>query len=150
VTALCRHCGQEAATRPRGLGHSCYLDPAIRDLYPARKGRGPALVGATPRYTGQEPEPTPAPPGSAAKVQVLVERHARGLCLWHQADGVWVEGCRPHDRERTRGRLTPADVEEIRRLWTVGMAKHALAEEFWVTVQTIHDILTGRTHREVG
>jgi hypothetical protein len=43
--AVCRHCGDEPVTRPRGLGWKCYHDPEIKALYPSAN---PAAVW-TPR-----------------------------------------------------------------------------------------------------
>lgn len=33
---LCQHCHRNKATRPRGLCFGCYLDVAIRSLYPSK------------------------------------------------------------------------------------------------------------------
>ena len=50
----CLHCGNESATRSRGLGNRCYANRAVRESYPPRGGFGRA--GAR----GAEAEPTMA------------------------------------------------------------------------------------------
>src|SRR5437763_11905471 len=89
---LCRHCQKVKSNRPRGLCWSCYYTPGVRDLYPstskfARRGVSDFCGAAEPAA-----QPTAAPPGSEAKVQVLIERARLGLSLWHPADA-------PMDRE---------------------------------------------------
>lgn len=84
---MCRHCGMEKVTRPRGLGWKCYYTPGVRDLYPV--SQKPCMRRASPDRFGSRPlprRPTQAPPGSPAKVAVLEQRAARGECLWHPDD----------------------------------------------------------------
>jgi hypothetical protein len=85
MAMLCRHCKRVNSNRPRGLCWSCYYTPGVRDLYPstskfARRGisdfNGRAAM----------PEPTAAPPGTAAKVAVLEQRARLGQALWHPQD----------------------------------------------------------------
>ena len=84
----CRHCRRRKATRPRGLCHKCHADGTVRDLYAVSASpsalRGTGLGNRTPTRT---PDPTPARPGSLAKVEVLAERAALGLVLHHPLDG---------------------------------------------------------------
>jgi hypothetical protein len=86
LAMLCRHCQRVRANRPRGLCWSCYYTPGLREKYPstskfARRGvddfNGEPQLPATP---------TSAPPGSAEKVAVLMERAHLGLALWHPLD----------------------------------------------------------------
>ena len=83
---LCRHCNRVPSNRPRGLCWSCYYRPGVRELYPstskfARRGVADR-VGRVPLPR----TPTSAPPGSEAKVLVLMERANKRQSLWHPAD----------------------------------------------------------------
>jgi hypothetical protein len=83
---LCRHCNRVPSNRPRGLCWSCYYKPGVRELYPstskfARRGVADH-VGRVPLPD----EPTDAPPGSEAKVLILMERARKRQGLWHPDD----------------------------------------------------------------
>lgn len=83
---VCRHCGREPVSRPRGLGWKCYYRPEVLALYPsshpnARRGVG-NLTGGHRRPAA----PTNAPPGTLVKLIVMGERAARGEMLWHPDD----------------------------------------------------------------
>lgn len=83
---LCRHCNRVPSNRPRGLCWSCYYKPGVRELYPstskfARRGLDD--------FNGRSPlpeAPTEAPPGSEAKIRILMERARKRQSLWHPAD----------------------------------------------------------------
>jgi len=83
---LCRHCNRVPSNRPRGLCWSCYYRPGVRQLYPstsrfARRGIADR-IGRVPLPR----VPTSAPPGSEAKVRVLMARASKRQGLWHPAD----------------------------------------------------------------
>ncbi len=83
---LCRHCGLKPANRPRGLCWACYENRSIRDLYPRAgvpwQNRGSGLSSPS-----QEPSaPLQSLPGTAQKVDDLMDRAARGFRLWHTKD----------------------------------------------------------------
>lgn len=83
---VCRHCGAEAVTRPRGLGWRCYYTPGVRQLYPSDSPyafRGFGNLMGEPRLPA---EPTGAPPGSLAKMRVMRRRAAAGESLFHPLD----------------------------------------------------------------
>ncbi len=147
-TLPCQHCGQRKIARPRRLCAPCFYDLAVRSLYPARKSHGPALVQPQPVYTAAPAEPTPHPPGSAEKVAVLAERYTQGKDLWHEADGQWQTGCVQPPHTPKREPVTPDVVALVRRLWALGMRRRPLAEKFGLSDSTIHDITSGRTHRQ--
>lgn len=82
---LCRHCGRNVVSRPRGLCWACYYTPGLRDGYPstskfARRGLGSRTPKLFPVV------PTEAPPGSPEKVETLAGRVAAGVHLWHPRD----------------------------------------------------------------
>lgn len=82
---LCRHCDRRPAARPRGLCWSCYYLPGVRHLYPSMSKFGRRGLG----FAAERPlpgTPTAAPPGSPEKIEVLMERAARGSELWHPHD----------------------------------------------------------------
>jgi hypothetical protein len=83
----CRGCGNPRAKYPRGLCYRCYTTPAVRARH-ARVQAGTARLGAglAAPAAGSEPEPTDAPPGSAAKVEALAERARLGQTLYHPKD----------------------------------------------------------------
>lgn len=84
---LCRHCQEIFANRPRGLCWTCYYTPGVRDQYPSTSKfarRGVRDFNGRTRL----PDPTPALPGTEAKVAVLEERARRGIALWHPLDGL--------------------------------------------------------------
>jgi hypothetical protein len=83
--SLCRHCGEQLATRPRGLCASCYYQPELRTLYPptgkcGRRGLDSKRLRRLPST------PTRALPGTPEKIAVLAERLHLGLELWHPDD----------------------------------------------------------------
>jgi hypothetical protein len=84
--APCRHCGQEPATRSRGLGWKCYFTPGVREMYPstsayANRGHGRDTAGRLPT------KPTSARPGTPEKMAVMRARAAAGEVLFHPLDG---------------------------------------------------------------
>lgn len=86
---MCKHCGREPVTRPRGLGHRCYYTPGIRDRYGwtddrTAGSRGVALTNAEPPPPA---EPTAALQGTEEKIAVLAARAAAGVGLFHPRDG---------------------------------------------------------------
>src|SRR5438270_146923 len=83
---LCRNCNRTHANRPRGLCWSCYYTPGLRERFPstskfAHRGVddffGKPLLPAVP---------TPAMPGTPAKVAILEERARLHQALWHPLD----------------------------------------------------------------
>ena len=107
----CRHCHKGNPSRPRGLCHVCYSNPAIREQHPstskfARRG----FVNQTAKL---DCEPTDALPGSPEKMAVLRERSKAGQRLWHPDDATApchtpVNGSRPMSMRMERqnsGRL---------------------------------------------
>ena len=83
---LCRHCHFGPVSRPRGLCWHCYYSPGLRDLYPSTSKYGRKGIG---NFCGNAPLPalpTDAPPGSAAKIEVLIERAEKHQTLWHPDD----------------------------------------------------------------
>ena len=92
---ICRHCGQFAISRPRGLCWHCYYAPGVRNLYPstsiyARRGVANVLgLGPLPA------SPTTAAPGTPEKLAVLEDRAKAGQSLTHPADARWEGDPRP-------------------------------------------------------
>ena len=68
---------------PRGLCHACYFDPEVRALYPAAGKNARGVVSPSVRRACV---PTDAPPGTEAKILVLIDRAAAGRELWHRRD----------------------------------------------------------------
>lgn len=87
----CLHCQVRPAMRTRcttrGLCWSCYGKPAIRERYPTRGKFNRRGVGLGFRRSRLPAEPTIAPPGTEAKVLVMMARAARGESLFHPEDG---------------------------------------------------------------
>lgn len=85
---VCRHCGTRLITRTRRLCRACFDTPEVRDLYPpmGTNASGRRGVGLENRSKHPLPAPTDALPGSAAKVEVLAQRAARGEQLFHPLD----------------------------------------------------------------
>lgn len=84
---LCRHCQQEPASRPRGLGWKCYYAPGVRELYPSTSKharRSPIVDGF--RGLALAASPTMALPRTPEKIAVLAERALAGVSLWHPQD----------------------------------------------------------------
>jgi len=79
---VCLHCGERKKYRGRGLCSSCY--ERVGSRYPSSRRGVPGGANPSPP---PPPEPTDAPPGSAEKVRVLIEREARCVGLWHPLDG---------------------------------------------------------------
>ncbi|HEV3263397.1 MAG TPA: hypothetical protein VG013_41565 [Gemmataceae bacterium] len=82
---MCRHCGRQPTSRPRGLCWSCYYTPGLRQLYPstskyAHTGEDFCGLGEPP------PGPTSARPGSPEKVAILQQRARLHQRLWHPGD----------------------------------------------------------------
>jgi hypothetical protein len=82
----CRHCHLGRVSRPRGLCWHCYYTAGVRDHYPPTSKYSRRGVGNFCGDTPLPPLPTDAPPGSRAKVEVLMERAARHQTLWHPDD----------------------------------------------------------------
>src|SRR5262245_8619764 len=74
--AACRHCRQVKTIKRRGLCRRCFYDPAVRPLYQSLDPRGRRYADAY--RSAPLPEPTDAPPGSAAKIEVMRQRAALG------------------------------------------------------------------------
>lgn len=82
---LCRHCNRPQKHLRRRLCSRCYYRLDIRALYPP-----------DPRFTYENwdfhrraplpAEPTPALPGTAAKIRVLTERARQRVQLFHPLD----------------------------------------------------------------
>ena len=116
----CRHCRDRKVTRPRGLCHRCFREPAVRDRYPTapnRKGRRrwfPPV--ANRRDPPRPPEPTAFGIGSAGRIAVYAERVAAGWGLYHPADNPDSDGGDGGDRSgrptagRLRGRVNGVDL----------------------------------------
>jgi hypothetical protein len=87
---LCRNCQKSNANRPRGLCWTCYYTPGVRKNFPstskfARRGLG--------NFNGNAPlpeQPTLAPPGSQAKIMILMERAAKRQALFHPLDSIFA------------------------------------------------------------
>jgi len=82
---LCRHCGRQRSSRPRGLCWTCYYTPGVRRLYPstskfAHKGDDFCGLAELPAV------PTDARPGSPEKVAILQQRADLHQALWHPDD----------------------------------------------------------------
>lgn len=85
--ARCASCGRRAVNRPRRLCAACYADPLVRQQFPPvrdTRGGGKPRDGVAPRPLPRRP--TDAPPGSEAKILVLIDRARRGLQLHHPDD----------------------------------------------------------------
>jgi hypothetical protein len=85
---ICRHCKDRVVSRPRGLCHRCYYTPEIRAQYPAALSDS-----AIADFTGPAkiPEPTTAPPMTAAKLEVLAHRALHGQNLFDRRDATLCE-----------------------------------------------------------
>lgn len=82
---MCKHCGVEPVTRPRGLGWKCFYTPGVKDMYPSLSKF--ARRGVKDTYGGHDmPEPTTAKPGTPEKAAVLEQRAERRQRLWHPDD----------------------------------------------------------------
>jgi hypothetical protein len=64
----------------------CYNTPGVRDLYRSTSKFASRKVGLGHAPGRLPAEPTSAPPGSEAKVQVMCERAARRENLFHPDD----------------------------------------------------------------
>lgn len=83
---LCRHCKIKYQNRPRGLCWTCERIPGVRELYPstskyARRGSGNKAGASLPTT-----DATDAPPGSEAKILILMARAERGESLFGDDD----------------------------------------------------------------
>lgn len=86
---MCQHCRRVGISiKCMRLCSRCYEDKGIRAKYNGTAIHGrPRPVGRSVGRCCLQPElPTNHPPGSRGKVDVLVERYARGLPLWHPLD----------------------------------------------------------------
>jgi len=82
---MCRHCGRQPTSRPRGLCWTCYYKPGLRQLYPCTSKYAP--TGGDFYGLGDLPAgPTRARPGSPEKVAILEQRARLHQALWHPAD----------------------------------------------------------------
>jgi hypothetical protein len=83
----CRHCGQNEATRPKGLCWGCYYDPTVKALYPTTsKYANQGIWAGVNRESSPPLRPTDALPGSGEKVDEMVARVARGESAFHPQD----------------------------------------------------------------
>lgn len=83
----CVHCKKFRPHRPRGLCERCYYDPEIVKLYPKTSKFARRGVGFNDEQSDAEVTPTKSLPGTADKIDVLSERAALGLPLFHPFDG---------------------------------------------------------------
>jgi len=83
---ICLHCGKFKSSRPRGLCWRCFYSPT-RHLYPpiSKFGRRGSIQDAYGRHR-KPPAATTAVPGSAEKIQVMSQRAAAGVSLFHPGD----------------------------------------------------------------
>jgi hypothetical protein len=94
---MCRHCGAEVVTRPRGLGWKCFYTPGVKENYPPvfRTRTGSTydmpeihdFYGDTPL-----PERTDTLPGTEERLRVFEERAPRRLALFHPDDPAIIPG----------------------------------------------------------
>lgn len=72
-----------------------------------------------------------------------------GVQLFGSANGNFGKGMKPHVKEillKIRCKLTPEQVEEIKRLHSIGnQTQRALAKQFNISETQIHDIITGQS-----
>src|SRR5205823_4268683 len=83
---FCRHCLEAPVSRPRRLCWACYYTPGVRDLYPSTSKFGRRGDGNFYRNVPLPTFPTPARPGTPAKIAVLEERVRLKQSLWHPGD----------------------------------------------------------------
>lgn len=111
---MCRHCGKEKASRPRGLGWKCYYSQGIRELYPSTSKHANRGVGNGYRAVRLDTVVSDAPPGSEERLAVLERRAAAGLSLFHPDEPVAER--RPSARPGVSRSCTPhrgADLERM-------------------------------------
>lgn len=85
---LCRHCPTGRVCRPRGLCFTCYTDREIRCQYPTQNTPS-ARRSLAASVTRVDPPSRPAwdaPPGSAKKIEIMVERVRLKQSLFHPQD----------------------------------------------------------------
>jgi hypothetical protein len=82
---LCRHCHRKPGNRRRGLCYRCWCRPAVRALYPEKRGWHGREDDRNGGYA-LPLEPTDAPPGSPEKWQVFSERVRLRVSLHHPLD----------------------------------------------------------------
>ena len=82
--SMCRHCGKEVVSRPRGLGWRCYYTPGIQALYPIKAVDSNNRGVDTP--TRLPEKPTSLPPGPE-RIPVYRARLERGEHWQHPRDG---------------------------------------------------------------
>lgn len=84
-TPKCLKCLVRAAKRPGGFCRPCYARVNRARQEPVQHVRTPTVpeTGIVPAVA-----PTPALPGTAEKLAVLMSRAAGGQALWHWRDGV--------------------------------------------------------------
>jgi hypothetical protein len=88
---LCKHCHKKPAARgKRGLCWGHYQDREIRHRYPISPFRPDLLAKAVTRFLDAvfppSGEPTDAPPGTEARLQVYALRAERHEPLFHPQD----------------------------------------------------------------
>ena len=83
---ICLHCHNRPVSRPRGLCWTCYYQPGVRDRYSPIGKFGRRGILDFNGSGAPAAMPTPALPGSAAKVAVLARRAQLRQCLWHPLD----------------------------------------------------------------
>src|SRR5262245_17841287 len=99
---MCRNCQKTKANRPRGLCWTCYYTAGVREKFPstskfARRGIG--------NFNGTAPlpdQPTPAAPGSEAKIMILMERAAKRQALFHPLDSMFAAAEAPTEPAELR------------------------------------------------
>ncbi len=105
IVPTCRHCERHNVNRPRGLCWSCYYTPGVKEMYPSTSKYARRGVGNLSGGHEAPAAPTTADPGSPEKQDVLAERAAAGLSLWHPFDARWEFDDRP--RRFTGERIDP-------------------------------------------
>lgn len=88
---LCQHCNTDRYIKGRGLCYFCYSKPAIKSMYSPKTNQRDIQMTCSRAgdfYGGYHPpaKPTPAMPGTEAKMQALAERVANRVALWHHQD----------------------------------------------------------------
>ena len=82
----CRHCARNKGTHSRGMCYPCFRTPGVRDQYPPRRPVQNPGVRDGANSARPPTEPTPAVPGTPAKMDALAARVKRGEALHHAGD----------------------------------------------------------------
>jgi hypothetical protein len=87
MRSMCRHCGKEVVTRPRGLGWKCYYTPGVKDRYPSTSKFARRGVSAETNAPSRTPaRACPHPPGSEGRIGTLEARAAATESMTHPGD----------------------------------------------------------------